>query len=767
MKICKRLANWLTFWIIIPSWRRRLRKYLVELFVGKDNLEIFNSSQNKEKFFPIVQDCLIDTMNLLSERLMVILVPEGDFMSGGIYSFFMIAKEMKSLKDMHGCEVIIMTRPNHDQRTYVLQTHFRNEFIVYRFSQLLLFSKVKDLTIFIPEESASTFYEHVTMINQMEVYLGKLRNLHINIMNQNIRLMPERAEFADLYLLTRNITQTTAHDQYSTQEYADRYGLRTLLIPPFTDLSPYAVIPFEKKKKRILYSPDTHEKKKGILGKLAEKLPEYELKEIKEMTFDEFAGLVSESKFMITFGEGFDGYFAQTFLLGGIAFAVYNQESFPETENFNTNNIFSSYDEMSKGIVEEINRFEEDGELRKRCIDHYVDMQNRLYSRERYLTALKRFCNDDYDVYPRLSKETIVQGMLVSNEKLYPSIQDILITRENLLSERLMVILVPEGDFMSGGIYSFFMIAKEMKSLKDMHGCEVIIMTRPNHDQRTYVLQTHFRNEFIVYRFSQLLLFSKVKDLTIFIPEESASTFYEHVTMINQMEVYLGKLRNLHINIMNQNIRLMPERAEFADLYLLTRNITQTTAHDQYSTQEYADRYGLRTLLIPPFTDLSPYAVIPFEKKKKRILYSPDTHEKKKGILGKLAEKLPEYELKEIKEMTFDEFAGLVSESKFMITFGEGFDGYFAQTFLLGGIAFAVYNQESFPETENFNTNNIFSSYDEMSKGIVEEINRFEEDGELRKRCIDHYVDMQNRLYSRERYLTALKRFCNDDYDIL
>lgn len=91
---------------------------------------------------------------------------------------------------------------------------------------------------------------------------------------------------------------------------------------------------------------------------------------------------------MITFGEGLDGYFAQTFLMQGVAFAVYNKHFFPESEDFNTENIFTSYDEMKEKIVESILMYERDESLRESAIGHYVDMQNRLYSKKRYLAAL-------------------------------------------------------------------------------------------------------------------------------------------------------------------------------------------------------------------------------------------------------------------------------------------------------------------------------------------------------------------------------------------
>ena len=96
MKYSKRLAYWLTCWIIVAPWRRTLRQHLFEWFVKtfvekKAEVEI-KQPITDERLFPLIQDCLIKTENLSAKKLIVILVPEGNFMSGGIYSFFTMSK---------------------------------------------------------------------------------------------------------------------------------------------------------------------------------------------------------------------------------------------------------------------------------------------------------------------------------------------------------------------------------------------------------------------------------------------------------------------------------------------------------------------------------------------------------------------------------------------------------------------------------------------------------------------------------------------------
>jgi hypothetical protein len=62
-------------------------------------------------------------------------------------------------------------------------------------------------------------------------------------------------------------------------------------------------------------------------------------------------------------------------------------------------------------------------------------------------------------------------------------------------SKRLMVMVmvVPEHNDMSGGIYSFFSIARQMDAMMRVHGYDVLVITRPNETGNTYVRLSAFR----------------------------------------------------------------------------------------------------------------------------------------------------------------------------------------------------------------------------------------------------------------------------------
>ncbi len=369
--------------------------------------EIFRCLLNFKFCFleELIQNYLIEFKNLEAENLTVVVIPEKNAMSGAIYSFFRLAYYTKKhFKD--DAEVLVMTRTYPTRETYAKQVHFNTDEIVFRFEQINKFKKVKNLTIHIPEYATKDFYKLIN--NKTKKYLSQIDNIHINILNQNINLMPEKEDFADLYKITSNITQSVSHLSYCTQEIADKYGLKTIYFNIPHEKLVYPFRTFSEKKDIIIYSPDNHHKKDSILKKIKRELPEFELLEIKHIKFEKFIKLTSEVKFSITFGEGYDGYFLSPVVEGGVGLAVYNEEFFPADEYKEHINVFLSYEDMEENIVNVIKKLNSDEELYQKTqqieYDNYIKYTPSRVNFEEYL---KRFINGDFDFDPK-TNEAIV-----------------------------------------------------------------------------------------------------------------------------------------------------------------------------------------------------------------------------------------------------------------------------------------------------------------------------------------------------------------------
>lgn len=346
-----------------------------------------------------IQDVVFPVPAMGAERLLVILVPEHNSMSGGIFSMFSIASHLRRMRRLHGYEVLLMTRPQRSFLTYFRNTHFVNSENVYRFQQLALCKKVKELYLHIPEYVAEGFLGDLGP-NDLALLKG-IERLKINILNQNVRLMPEPAALADLRSLTPEVSQSVAHHAYFSQAEADRCGLPTLLLPAYTDLSSYTPSSFAEKERLIIYSPDDAPHKESCLAAIRQAMPDFELVEIRDITFDHFMDLATRCMFSITFGEGFDGYLAQPIHQGGIGLAMFEREFFPSEHFLDYENIFADPEEMVSEICGRMQELAQDpkryAELNRRWVAEY----EKLYSYDDYLARIRKLAVGKFDFHPR------------------------------------------------------------------------------------------------------------------------------------------------------------------------------------------------------------------------------------------------------------------------------------------------------------------------------------------------------------------------------
>lgn len=332
-------------------------------------------------------------------------------------------------------------------------------------------------------------------------------------------------------------------------------------------------------------------------------------------------------------------------------------------------------------------------------------------------------------------------------------------------AKKLILFLIPSPDecVINGGIMSIFSLCETSREINPDATC--IISTFPN-KKYTYAKNDKFLNNESIYRFSQIVDNAKnLEEMILHIPEYSAGNFYN--TLSEKDIEFLKSIKNLHINIMNQNIELMPEPEKLRDLYKLTNNITQTLAHDRYATQEVCDKWQIPTHLFSVNIDLSKYKLYSFDEKEKIIVLSPDCNENKEKIVKKLEKELPDWKLVTVNNMTFTEYMDLISRAFFTITFGEGMDGYFGQPQYVNSVGFAVYNDEFFPNNNWKNFENVYASYDEMYENIVADVKKYSQNKEKYEKIIKDFINENSKLYQISKFYDNLKRFYKKEYDFI
>ena len=308
------------------------------------------------------QNYAISSINKTAKTLIIYLIPPVKTVNGGIKSIFNMHAVTNNLLRSDDCEVLLITLPS--IITYAKNNLFKNTSPVFRLSQITAFTNIDKLIIHIPEYALVKFASSLN--EKYKLYLSSIPNVQINIMNQNSLLCPTPETCNVLRNITSNITQTTAFARDTTQERATLYNMPVHRFGVASDMSQYHVKTYAEKKNIIVLSPDLcpfmGEKGPSMVEKirniLSEQLPEYQQVVVSNMKYADYLTLISDAKYAITFGEGYDGYFSQPHYSGSISFTVYNDMFFPHTGWNKFANVFSSYEEMANKIVDVIHHYD-------------------------------------------------------------------------------------------------------------------------------------------------------------------------------------------------------------------------------------------------------------------------------------------------------------------------------------------------------------------------------------------------------------------------
>jgi len=325
----------------------------------------------------------------------------------------------------------------------------------------------------------------------------------------------------------------------------------------------------------------------------------------------------------------------------------------------------------------------------------------------------------------------------------------------------LIVFFIPPKNDINGGIMSIFSICKYSREICPDAQC--VITTFPS--KVTYERNTFFKNDEKIYRWEQIVNNAKnVKELIIHIPEYFSDKFSTALT--NKDFKFLKQIENVQINILNQNIELMPEPEKIKGLYKITNNVTQTIAHDRYATQEVCDKWQIPTHFLSVHIDTSGYRSYAFEEKEKIIVLSPDEAPYKEAIVKKLKQELPDFKLITVENMPFDEYMDLIAKAYFTISFGEGFDGYFNQPQAVRGLGMAVYNSDFFPDESWLELKNVYKSPADMENNIVNDIKELSANKELYYSLINKMNEKLSTLYGEDLFKRNLEKFYKEEYCI-
>jgi len=327
-------------------------------------------------------------------------------------SIFSQCKESRRYSYIHRAEVIISTFAGYP--TYSKNDLFENDETVVDFDHIIeTYKNLDHILLHVPEIAVEQTIDAFT--GKYKQFISNIPSVRINVMNQNINLMPPPIVVAKLFMITDKVTQTTAHAQYTTQELSNKYQTPVHHMSVFIDESQYKFVNFNDKENLIIYSPDVNENKDAIVNMLTD-IEEYKTVEIKDLSYDDYKKLLGKAKYCITFGEGMDGYFVESYLSGTIGVAVYNDRFFSDEKFLELPGVFENYDALKNGLPKLVGSLENE-QLYSKNVELGKEKIVRIYHYENYLRNLKDFYKQRYTFSPnREYFPQLVHQVLLSTE---------------------------------------------------------------------------------------------------------------------------------------------------------------------------------------------------------------------------------------------------------------------------------------------------------------------------------------------------------------
>lgn len=343
-----------------------------------------------QPYFQLLQRRRLQAVPPNASRVVVMLVPGTDSISGGILSIYAFYCATRALLGA-SATVLLGTYPN--KLTSLRYRWFRNDGQLIRFNLILdTIRPQQAVCLHLLEYYVPYFLRELTP-KQISRLQG-LQNLHINVMNQNIQLMPAPEVIEQLRQLTPHLTITTAHSSYTTPALRQLYNAPTHLLSAWFEQQEIETVPYRGKENIMMVSPDAHPDKAKILARIRQAFPALQLIVIQNMKYDDFKALEAKAKWSISFGEGFDGYTIFPVLKGGVSFTVYNEDFFlPKYQVVPT--FYASYEVLYENIVADMQRLDQESAY-EAYNSEVATLCRPDHSYEKYLQRVEAFYRQQY-----------------------------------------------------------------------------------------------------------------------------------------------------------------------------------------------------------------------------------------------------------------------------------------------------------------------------------------------------------------------------------
>ena len=306
----------------------------------------------RKEIIPVMQDRNVRIVHPNSKdckKIILFMMTPDDVISGGLMSIAGMYEILKEIKGDRFDDVVAINLPWRTDDLLYQFSLFDTDLRMFRYDHLqALFPNVEEMLIMIPEIYIKDFGEYLK--KNPDSYFLQGRKVHLNVMDQNIELMPFEIYIDTMKTYFDEVTQTVAHKKYCTQHFREVYDVPShLLIPPIR--KKFTVRPYEEKEEIFAYSYDLNPYKNSVINAIKKKYPNMRFVEIIGLKFRDYLELISKAKWVMSFGEGLDGYFSEPYYSGTISFSVWNERFFTEAYH-GLPTVFEDYDDTVARITD-------------------------------------------------------------------------------------------------------------------------------------------------------------------------------------------------------------------------------------------------------------------------------------------------------------------------------------------------------------------------------------------------------------------------------
>lgn len=399
-KTKKRAVNYLLCLVPVKKIRHLVRKKLqIKELASPFNLNISPQADKKR------QDAFDLSAAIKAKKVVIFFEIEPYPMCGGQMSLFSYCRFSRQVlgKEIPVLMATLPQGPIHSQNNW-----FKNDIDILRWEQVLEIIKNKEEVIFHlpeadlvnPETKEETLRSRLTE-NDFGIF-KTIKKITINVIVQEIKKCPSKQYWNILRRITPNITMTTAHKKYSTQQVCTQFDVPLKELSVFIDLEPYREFSQNKMEKLILLSPDIENpNREPIAAKLREELPDWKIIDFYRMSFTECMELTSRSFATITFGEGLDGYYLHPAAVNRLGLTVYNNIFFTDPAWKELKSVYASYQDMYDHIVDDVKFWWNHPDEYRKAVQEITAKSRQAYNFDGYLENIRNYYEERYDFYPK------------------------------------------------------------------------------------------------------------------------------------------------------------------------------------------------------------------------------------------------------------------------------------------------------------------------------------------------------------------------------